>query len=483
MQLFDALRLTPDARPALVGAGGKTTSLFQLARQALAAGGPAAWVTVSTHLSVEQAVLADRHVILTSPDDLEPIDPAALAGLTLFTGPVVEGGRRLSSLPRPVLDALDALARAQGIFLGLEADGSRCLPLKAPAPHEPALPAWANPVIVVAGLSGLGAPLDDEHVHRAERFGRLSGLTPGAPVTPEALAAVLAHSEGGLKYIPSTAWRAALLNQADTPGLQAAAHAIAARLLPAYQAVLIAALHPPLPSGPSPRRGEGDEDVEPRSSPTSSSESFSLPLEGGAGGVLAVHEPIAGVILAAGRASRMGQVKQALPWRGQPLVRHAAQTALAAGLWPVVVVTGFAAPEVTQALDGLPVQVVYNPEWEAGQSASLRAGLLALPPHTGGVVFLLADQPHTPAALVRGLVEAHASGLPAIVAPLIGGQRSNPVLFDRRTFSDLLALQGDTGGRALFARYRPVWLPWLDEQAAQDVDTPEDYQRLLNEAD
>lgn len=463
MQLFDALRLTPAARPALVGAGGKTTSLFQLARQALAAGQPAAWVSASTHLAVEQAALADRQVVLTSPDDLAGIDPSGLPGLTLFSGPAVENGR-LAGLPLALLDELEAVARARGIFMAVEADGSRRLPLKAPASHEPVLPTWANPVIVTAGLSGLGAPLDDEHVHRAERFGRLAGLAAGALVTPEALAAALAHPQGGLKDIPASARRVALLNQADAPALQAAAQAIAARLLPAYHAVLIAALRPPLTPGPSPLPGEEGKEGQ------------------GAGGVLAVHEPIAGVILAAGRASRMGRTKQVLPWRGQPLVRHAAQIALAGGLWPVVVVTGFAAPEVAQAVDGLAVQVVHNPDWEAGQSASLRAGLLALPAHTGGVVFLLADQPHTPPALVRALVEAHAATLPPLVAPLIGGQRANPVLFDQRTFPDLLALQGDAGGRALFARYRPVWLPWLDEQAAQDVDTPEDYQRLLDEA-
>ena len=59
------------------------------------------------------------------------------------------------------------------------------------------------------------------------------------------------------------------------------------------------------------------------------------------------------------------------------------------------------------------------------------------------------------------------------------GQRANPVLFDRNTFADLLQLQGDIGGRALFSRYPVAWLEWHDPAVLQDIDTPEDYRRLL----
>ncbi len=83
----------------------------------------------------------------------------------------------------------------------------------------------------------------------------------------------------------------------------------------------------------------------------------------------------------------------------------------------------------------------------------MQAGLHSLPPKTDAVIFLLADQPHVPAALVRALLEQHAqTGVP-IIAPLIGEQRGNPVLFDRSTFPDLMSLHGDAGGRLVFSRY------------------------------
>ena len=145
-----------------------------------------------------------------------------------------------------------------------------------------------------------------------------------------------------------------------------------------------------------------------------------------------------------------------------------------------MVVTGHAADQVQTALAGLPVELVHNPDWAAGQSTSVIAGLRQLPPQVGSVVFLLADQPRVPAGLVRSLVETHAATCSAIVAPLVQGQRANPVLFDRRTFPDLLSLTGDVGGRALFSRYPVSWLPWNDTSVLFDVDTLEDYQALLD---
>jgi molybdenum cofactor cytidylyltransferase len=124
--------------------------------------------------------------------------------------------------------------------------------------------------------------------------------------------------------------------------------------------------------------------------------------------------------------------------------------------------------------------LVHNPDWQAGQSSSLQAGLRLLPPQTGGAVFFLADQPQIPISLVRSLVETHATSLQPVVAPMVDGRRANPVLFDRITFPDLMALQGDVGGRALFAKYPVEWVPWHDSAVLLDVDTPEDYKKLLS---
>jgi molybdenum cofactor cytidylyltransferase len=145
---------------------------------------------------------------------------------------------------------------------------------------------------------------------------------------------------------------------------------------------------------------------------------------------------------------------------------------------PVVVVAGDQIPAIRQELAGLNVLLAPNPDWEQGQSTSVKAGLWSLPENCQGAVFFLGDQPQIPPILAQTLVEAHAASLAPIVAPLVDGQRGNPVLFDRDTFSDLTALEGDVGGRPLFAKYPVEWVPWHDPGVLLDIDTPEDYQRL-----
>jgi molybdenum cofactor cytidylyltransferase len=177
----------------------------------------------------------------------------------------------------------------------------------------------------------------------------------------------------------------------------------------------------------------------------------------------------------------MGRAKQLLDWGGRPLVRVVAEQALAARLDHVLVVVGASGGAVAAALAGLPVEVVENQAYAAGQSTSLRAGIAALAPAIGAAMVLLGDQPFvTPAIVERLVADWRASGA-AIVAPVYRGQRGNPVLFGRGVFPELLAIQGDQGARAILAanpaRVRAV--AFDDDRPLADIDTPEDYERLV----
>jgi molybdenum cofactor cytidylyltransferase len=124
--------------------------------------------------------------------------------------------------------------------------------------------------------------------------------------------------------------------------------------------------------------------------------------------------------------------------------------------------------------------MVHNPDWANGQSTSLQAGLAALPRGVGAAVFMLADQPQMPASLLAKIRETYWENPAQLVAPLVEDRRANPVLFDRLTFPDLMRLKGDTGGRAIFGKFTAAWVPWHDPRLLMDVDTPEDYQALLD---
>ncbi len=431
-----ALRNESTAPPsvALVGAGGKTTAIFLLAREAK----KPAVITSTTHLGSWQVKQADRHIVATTADELPRLGDEHV---TVVTG-AIGSDQRTQPVGADVLERLRAESARSGRMMLIEGDGSRQKPLKAPDPHEPCVPDFADLVVVVAGLSGLGKPLSDANVHRAGLFSKLSGIPMGAPVSSEALVRVLTHPDGGLKGIPVGSRRVALLNQAEAPDLQARARGMVGPLLSAYDSVVIGA-------------------VQDRA-------------------LHAVHEPCAGIVLAAGEAKRFGRPKQLLAWQGQPFVRAVALAALQGGLNPVIVVTGAYGDEVAGAVADLPITIVRNPNWQDGQSSSVKAGLRACPASTGSAVFMLADQPQVTPAVLNALQDAHAVELNPIVAPLIlEEKRGNPVLFDRVTFTDLLGLAGDTGGRALFSKHPVRNLPWQDAGLLLDIDREDDYRRLL----
>ncbi|MGQ3361590.1 MAG: nucleotidyltransferase family protein, partial [Phreatobacter sp.] len=182
-------------------------------------------------------------------------------------------------------------------------------------------------------------------------------------------------------------------------------------------------------------------------------------------------------VLAAGRSTRMGGPNKLLAEiAGRPLVRHAAEAALGAGLAAVLVVTGHQEAAVRAALAGLPVRFVHNADFAEGLSTSLRSGIAALGEDIDGAVVLLGDMPRISSGLVGRLAAAFA---PAegrhIVVPVAGGRRGNPVLWGRRFFAELLKVSGDQGGRAVLAGAPEVVaeVPAETDDVHLDLDTPE----------
>ena len=186
---------------------------------------------------------------------------------------------------------------------------------------------------------------------------------------------------------------------------------------------------------------------------------------------------IAAIVLAAGRSTRMGGPNKLLAEiGGRPLVRIAVEQALASRAKPVIVVTGHERERVEAALKGLPVQFVHNPDFAVGLGGSVRTGIAAVPAAADGAIVCLGDMPQVDAALIDRLITAFAPEQGALaVMPTIDGQRGNPVLWSRRFFPDLMAIEGDVGARNLINRYGEavVEVPVTGKGALVDVDTPE----------
>lgn len=458
MNLVHAMRIVSNESVAFTGAGGKTTALFRLAHLMP----PPILVTTTTHLAIDQLALADHIITLTDSSDISK-------ELTIQSGKVIlligeeRQKDKASGLSNNTIKKVGNFARERGITLLIEADGSRQRPLKAPANHEPVIPNFVDCVVVVVGLSALGKPIAEQWIHRPELFANLVGFRLGDEITTEAIVHALLNKSGGLKGVPPNARRICLLNQADTRYLQAAAKRVAQGLIPDYGSVIVSSLF----GGAQDLKGK--ELVDGIIKPTVADD------------IYAVHEPMGGIILAAGGSERIGRAKQLLSWEGKPLVRHVALTALSAGFSKLVIVVGSFGEDVQKAVDDLPLEIVPNTEWKSGQSTSVQAGLRALPVEMGAAVFLLADQPRVSTRLIQTLIEEHSKTLAPVIAPIADGQRGNPVLFDKSTFSDLLSLKGDVGGRVLFSRYPVTWIEWHDPAILQDIDTENDYRRLVNQ--
>ena len=185
---------------------------------------------------------------------------------------------------------------------------------------------------------------------------------------------------------------------------------------------------------------------------------------------------IGAVVLAAGLSSRMGATKLLADVGGKTMIRHVVEAACASHAGPVIVVTGHAAPQIEGALDGLKIEFVNNPDFAKGLSASLRAGLNALPEDCDGTLILLGDMPGVDIALIDRLIAAFdPDEQRAICVPTRQGKRGNPVLWARRFFPEMLAIEGDVGARNLIGTYSELVceVEAADDAPLIDIDTPE----------
>ncbi len=182
---------------------------------------------------------------------------------------------------------------------------------------------------------------------------------------------------------------------------------------------------------------------------------------------------VGALVLAAGSGRRMGAGgKLTADFRGKPLVAHAVDAVLAAGL-PALVVLGDRADAVRAALAGRDVAFVTAPDYAEGMAASLRAGIAAVPPEWQAILVALGDMPLIHPATLAALAAAQG-----IVIPRYNGHRGNPVRWPRSHFPDLAALTGDTGARALLERHHVEFLDFQDPGILADIDTPADLATL-----
>jgi molybdenum cofactor cytidylyltransferase len=486
--LVEALQLRTARVIAFVGAGGKTTALWRISNELIALGRHVI-IAPTAHILEPKLPLDSIEYLTENPEpdqvnqlldraprlivaagqaeivdfdianEYPPARAVKLRGLDPLT--IDELCVRLTGLKALAGDSGSVPAKASSphsetVWL-IEADGARRHLLKAPAEHEPAIPACAEVVVIVAALDAIDQPLNETNVHRWEKFAELSAAHREEPISVELLARVLLHEKGGLKNIPPSARVCVLLTQRASSKLHPSANSLTNQLLQSNQIdhVVVASLRakqPVLLVRPSNFQ-----------SPTSN------------------FQQIATIILAAGESKRFGeQAKQLLDWRGRSFVQIAVDNALEAGCKPVIVVLGSHAAEIRSNLQHRPVIMIENPDWPHGQSTSVRMGLQALPKNIKAALFMPIDQPNLTSTILNAIAASYrATGKPIVVAA-VNGKRTTPVLFDRSLFNDILSVEGDRGPRELIDQNpERVSKVEIDPEAAVDVDTLDSYNRLF----
>ena len=190
---------------------------------------------------------------------------------------------------------------------------------------------------------------------------------------------------------------------------------------------------------------------------------------------------IGAVILAAGLARRMGEQKLLLPFGGKPLVAHVLATAAALPFAAVIAVIGEPRLELEKVCQQYGIPSIYNSQAHEGQSTSLKLGLSQLPRDLDGFIFLQGDQPLMAGGLLQRLMDRFQDHPDGIIVPSYHGEYRSPALFGARWREKLAEISGDRGGRSVIMNHLEAVIPveWDEEESFWDVDTGDDYDRLV----
>jgi molybdenum cofactor cytidylyltransferase len=196
---------------------------------------------------------------------------------------------------------------------------------------------------------------------------------------------------------------------------------------------------------------------------------------------MAAFLPVAAIVLAAGAATRMGKLKQLLPYRGRTLVQHAIDQALQAQFDPVVVVVGAESAAVRSSIATQNSVIIENTYWQSGMGSSISAGVRWLQKEgneSAAIAILLGDQPLVTADHLRAMRDRLHRTSADVIAAEYSGTLGVPALFKRSLFTTLSQLPPNAGARHLLRQPGLKVEPFSLPEAASDIDTPTDYDSL-----
>ena len=190
---------------------------------------------------------------------------------------------------------------------------------------------------------------------------------------------------------------------------------------------------------------------------------------------------ISAILLGAGESKRMGRKKLSLLWGKRTILEHCLQTLLRSRVKEVILVVNDRTEMIVRHWSKNRVKVVVNPDYRKGMSISIRCGLKALNPKSGGILIALGDQPFIKTRTINALIGAFGRAEGKIIVPSFRGRRGHPVIFHRKYEEELLRLRGDAGGKTIIMKHPEDVhiIPVKSEGVIRDIDTWRDYKKEL----
>jgi molybdenum cofactor cytidylyltransferase len=439
MKLYEAFDVMRGDVVAFIGAGGKTSALVNMGYE-LAELGWRVTATTTTRISLDQLALVPY--ALRVQEGTDTLSEALRRHRFVFLYDRITGDDVYGVTPDYVSHLLD---NVDSDVLLIEADSARGLPLKAPYPYEPVIPAESSLVVPIASVSVLGQELNEDYVYNAQAIMDRYGFVEHTRVKSPWVAQVLRDEKLGLQGVPENARVIALLNQVTPHGYARARARLIARLTllsPRVSGVAIGSVR-------------------------------------GADPVYEVQRSVGAVVLAAGMSKRMGQPKVLLPWTARrTIIEQIIEQLMLARLDHICVVTGSRSGEVRQLATGMGAETAYNPDYRSGEMlSSLKVGLAAMPRQVQAALVVLGDQPRIQPRVITQVLTAYAEGRGKIVAPSFQKRRGHPILIDRRYWQEILSLPPDGAPRDVINAHAGE-IAYVDvdtDSVLRDVDTPDDY--------
>lgn len=451
LSLYRCLDLNEPAVTAFIGGGGKTSLIRRLAEELTDLGHK---VLVTTTTKCYPFPNLPHFYLESSLDMFKKLsDHYKNNSIAVLGGKIGPDGKITGISPQ----LPGSFAAELGIHVLVEADGSKGKPLKGYEKYEPVLPADSGLIVSVIGADALGAAVEETTVHRSSIF-RKAMLLDGSPIIADEkllAQAFLYMEQVAVNQAPHSKFIYAL-NKYDILDNPTHVYKIAC-------ALKIMNNNTPLLS----TKAKSKHPVKMYLNASGQTEAASLSC----------------VVLAAGSSTRMGSIdKLSLPFNQSTVLQSTLAQIIESDIKEIIVVTA-PGSRWKSILTGNDLRVVENSLHKTGQASSLKAGLSEVSPNAQGVIFALGDQPLIGNDIFKMLIERYKSNLKPVTYPVYQNRRGNPVIFDRTLWPLLMNLEGDEGGRAIIKNLKSGDIENVhtdNEYVITDIDTPEDYQAIIN---